>query len=176
MSVGATSGRQHHAIPARHAGLAGRTGRQDADWRPGDLTQLAEAAGPLSCHRRLLAMPARCRRHVRALGPSGVAGVVGPGPPVSRSRFNHHADSPDAVRLRTGSTTPGTEWAGASSLPSGVVLGGRRSGDLGRDVPHRRVPCAQTGPCGEQGTDVPEGVEGRAMGHGDDPVGREQRG
>jgi hypothetical protein len=43
------------------------------------------------------------------------------------------------MQLRTGSTTPGTEWAGAS-LPSGVVLGGRRSGDLGRDVPYRRVP------------------------------------
>jgi hypothetical protein len=79
------------------------------------------------------------------------------------------------MQLRTGNTTPGTEWAGAS-LPSGVVLGGRRSGDLGRDVPHRRVPGAQTGPCGEQGADVPEGVEGRAMGDGDDPVGREQRG
>jgi hypothetical protein len=79
-------------------------------------------------------------RHVRALWAAG--GSFGPGPPVSRSRFNHDAGSSDAVRLRTSSTTLGTEWAGASSLPSGVVLGGRRSGDLGRDVPHRRVASA----------------------------------
>jgi len=67
---------------------------------------------------------------------------------------------------------PGTEGVpGRRRFPSGVVLGGHRGGDLGRDVPHRRVPGAQTGPCRQQGADVPEGVEGRAMGDGDDPVG-----
>lgn len=61
---------------------------------------------------------------MRALGPSGLRGSSDLAPPVSRSRFNHHADLSDAVRLRMAAQRPapnGPERRRSRQVPSSAA-------------------------------------------------------
>ncbi len=65
-------------------------------------------------------------------------------------------------------------WSRVSGVD--VAKRGRGSGNLRRHLRQGRVRRAEAGPGGEQGTDLPKGLESRPVGNRDHPVRGEQGG
>lgn len=83
------------------------------------------------------------------------------------------ASAPQVRAARARHETPATR--GASALKSAVALDNRCRRDLRSDVPHRQaVTGGQPGSRSEQGAHISEGIECRAVGNGDHPVGCKQ--